>query len=188
LPGRVAPKALLDAGIRIPVGSAHDMTAGSDGLRGWGQRASSDPTLLYVRGFDPEEIVLFGRSLGAAVAAWLAAREAAAGLIVESAFTSVPDLGQELYPYLPVRWLSRFDYPTLEYVRATSSPVLVVHSREDEITPFHHGEALHAAAARPHALLELRGTHNEAHIVSAAAYVEGLQAFLAEVIPAEARD
>lgn len=134
------------------------------------------------RGIPPEEIVLFGRSLGAAVAAWLAAHQPAAGLIVESAFTSVPDLGQELYPFLPVRWLSRFEYPTREYVRSVSSPVLVVHSREDEIAPFHHGAAVFEAAAEPRTLLELHGTHNEAHLVSGATYRDGLEAFLNDAL------
>jgi uncharacterized protein len=135
------------------------------------------------RGVAPERIVLFGRSLGAAVAAWLGAQQPSAGLIVESAFTSVPDLGQELYPFLPVRWLSRFDYPTRDYVRSARSPVLVVHSRDDEIAPFHHGRAIFDAAPEPRALLELRGTHNEAHFVSGDLYVDGLAAFLARVTP-----
>lgn len=133
------------------------------------------------RGMDAGRIVIFGRSLGGAVAAWLAARTQPAGLIVESSFTSIPELGQELYPWLPVKWLSRFDYATERHVAEVDAPVLVVHSRDDEIAPFRHGEAIFAAANEPRMLLELEGTHNEAHIESERAYIAGLRDFLVEL-------
>ena len=137
--------------------------------------------LVRTQGRPPGEIIVFGRSLGGAVAAWLAARTQPAALIVESSFTSVPDLGRELYPWLPVRWLSRFRYPTVEYVRDVQAPVLVVHSRDDEIAPFRHGERIFAAAAGPRMLLELEGTHNDAYVRSERDYVAGLRAFLASL-------
>jgi uncharacterized protein len=130
------------------------------------------------RGFPPERVVVFGRSLGGAVAAWLAARVQPGALIVESSFTSVPDLGSELYPWLPVRRLSRFDYPTLRYVSEVRAPVLVVHSRDDEIAPFHHAETIFSAAQNGATLLELRGSHNDAHVRSEQDYIAGLRAFL----------
>ena len=130
------------------------------------------------RGIAPGNIVVFGRSLGGSVASWLAAREQPAALIVESAFTSVPDVGQEAYPWLPVRWLSRFRHATRDHVSKVSSPVLVVHSRDDEIIPFHHGEAIFAAANEPKSFLEIRGGHNDGHAVSAEVYRDGMQAFL----------
>jgi uncharacterized protein len=136
--------------------------------------------VTQTRGIAPERIVVFGRSLGGAVAAWLAARTQPGALIVESAFTSVPDLGQELYPWLPVRWLSRFDYATREHVAAVRCPVLVVHSRDDEIAPFHHAEKIVAAVRGPRRLLELRGTHNDAHVRSEEDYIAGVRAFLEE--------
>ena len=136
--------------------------------------------LTEVRGVPAGNIVVFGRSLGGAVAAWLAARTRPAALIVESAFTSVPDLGQELYPWLPVRWLSRFDYATIRYIADVRAPVLVVHSRDDEIAPFHHGEAIFAAAPQPRTLLELAGTHNDAFVRSEQQYIAGLREFLAQ--------
>jgi fermentation-respiration switch protein FrsA (DUF1100 family) len=126
----------------------------------------------------PEDIVIFGRSLGGPIAARLAAQQQPAGLIVESAFSSVPDIASELYRFLPVRWLSRFDYATREHMRDVRCPVLIVHSRDDEIIPYHHGEAIFAAAGEPRALLTLSGSHNGAHIVSEKPYVEGLRAFL----------
>ena len=130
------------------------------------------------RGIAAENIILFGRSLGGSVASWLAAREQPAALIVESSFTSVPDIGQEAYPWLPVRWLSRFQHATRDEVQKATSPVLVVHSRDDEIIPFHHGEAIFAAANEPKTFLEIRGGHNDGHAVSATIYRDGMRAFL----------
>jgi fermentation-respiration switch protein FrsA (DUF1100 family) len=126
----------------------------------------------------PEDIIVFGRSLGGSVASWLAARERPAALIVESSFTSVPDVGQEAYPWLPVRWLTRFKHATRDEVRKASCPVLVVHSRDDEIIPFHHGEAIFDAANEPKEFLEIRGGHNDGQALSATAYRDGIRDFL----------
>ena len=122
------------------------------------------------RGIAPDDIIIFGRSLGGSVASWIAAREKPAALIVESSFTSVPDVGQSAYPWLPVRWLSRFKHPTRDHVAMTTRPVLVVHSRDDELIPFQHGEAIFEAANEPKSFLEIRGGHNDGHAVSATAW------------------
>ena len=98
--------------------------------------------LIEDRGIVASDILIFGRSLGASVAARLAAQHQPLALIVESSFTSVPDIAQELYPWLPARWLSRLSHATREYVRDVQCPILVVHSRDDEIIPFRHGEAI----------------------------------------------
>ncbi len=135
--------------------------------------------LTATRGIRDENIVIFGRSLGASVAAKLATIERPSGLIVESSFTSVPDIAQELYPWLPARWLSRLRHATRDYVRDARCPVLVIHSRDDEIIPFHHGEAIYDAAPEPRALLALRGTHNDAFVRDERVYLAGLRQFLA---------
>ena len=134
--------------------------------------------LIEHRGIAATDVVVFGRSLGASVAARLAGRHQPLALIVESSFTSVPDIAQDLYPWLPARWLSRLSHATRDYVRDVRCPVLVVHSRDDEIIPFHHGEAIFAAANEPRALLGIRGTHNDGFLQDERAYVEGLRTFL----------
>ncbi|CAN5124308.1 alpha/beta hydrolase [soil metagenome] len=144
--------------------------------------------LTVARHMTPERVVLFGRSLGAAVAAQLATRTQPAALILESAFKSVPDLAAELYWYLPVRLLSRFHYGTEAFVRQIGCPVLVVHSADDEIVPFAHGEAVFAAAPEPKAFLQLRGGHNEGFMLSATDYVSGLRAFLDVHLPAAVQE
>lgn len=130
------------------------------------------------RGIEGRGIVLFGRSLGAALAAWLATETRPGGLILESAFTSVPDLAADLYRWLPARRLTRLKYPTRDYLARVDCPVLVVHSPEDEIIPYRHGRALYAAARQPKAFLELRGDHNTGFLLSGEDYVRGLAAFL----------
>jgi fermentation-respiration switch protein FrsA (DUF1100 family) len=137
--------------------------------------------LTDVRGIAAEDIVVYGRSLGGSLAAWLAAERRPGALVLDSSFTSVPDAGQEAYPWLPVRLLSRFRHATVEHVAKVNAPVLVVHSRTDDIIPFHHGKALFDAANEPKSFLELRGGHNDAHLTSETAYVDGLGTFLLSI-------
>jgi hypothetical protein len=138
--------------------------------------------LLEVKGYSQDRIVLFGRSLGGAVAAWLAARTRPAGLIVESTFTSVEDMGRHYYPFLPVRWLTRIHYPVLGYLRQVQSPVLIVHSPDDEIVPYNQGRRLYEAAPMPKYFLELIGDHNHGFMLSGPRYVQGLEKFLSNVL------
>jgi fermentation-respiration switch protein FrsA (DUF1100 family) len=129
-------------------------------------------------GFKPEQIVIFGRSLGGSVGAWLGSQKQPGAIIVESAFTSVPDAAAELYPFLPVRLLARLNYNTLEYIRDSDSRILVIHSRDDEIIPFHHGQSLYEAASEPKSFLEIQGGHNDSFLMSYDTYVAGLKDFL----------
>jgi fermentation-respiration switch protein FrsA (DUF1100 family) len=134
--------------------------------------------LTETRGFDPERIVIFGRSLGAAVAADLAARVRPGALVLDSAFTSLPELGQELYPFLPVKWLARLRYPTLERLKEVRCPVLIIHPRHDEIVSLRHGQRLYEAAREPKQLLVVEGSHNNAYFLSDDSYAEELGFFL----------
>lgn len=149
---------------------------GEDGLYRDAQAAWD--YLLAVRGLEPGRIVIFGRSLGAAVAAHLASRQKPGALILESAFTSAPDMAADLYPWLPARWLTRLRYATLAYLGSVAAPVLVIHSPHDEIVPFKHGQRLYQAAREPKGFVELRGDHNNGFLVSGPAYREKLAAFL----------
>jgi len=141
--------------------------------------------LTETRGVAPEDIVLFGRSMGAALAAWLAAQEQPGGLILESAFISAPELAAELYWWLPARWLTRFNYATRDYLAEVRSPVLVVHSPQDDIVPYRHGRELFAAAPPPKSFLELRGDHNMGFLLSGQDYIRGLDEFLTGHIDAQ---
>lgn len=131
----------------------------------------------------PGDVVLFGRSLGAAVAAELAAElegeeQGPAAVILESPFRSVPELAQRVYPFLPARWLARFSHDTQTHVRDITAPLLVIHSRDDEIIPFAEGEAVYRSALGPKRLLEIRGGHNTGFLESEPDYSAGIDAFL----------
>ncbi len=139
--------------------------------------------LVEIRGIDPGKIVIFGRSLGAAIAAWLASRTSPAALILESAFTSAPNLGKHHYWFLPVRALARIHYDTQSYVERISAPTLVVHSADDEIVPFAHGRKLFSVASEPKAFVILQGGHNDGFFVSRARYTEALGEFLDVHVP-----
>lgn len=130
------------------------------------------------RGVKPGAIVVVGESLGGAVAAELAARVQPRALVLASTFTSVQDLGSEIYPWLPVRLISRYRYDTLAHLRNFRGPVLIAHSRDDEIVPFAHGERLHAAVSGDKAMLEMRGGHNDSFLFSQAPWVRAVGDFL----------
>lgn len=126
------------------------------------------------------EIVVFGRSLGGAVASRTAAQFPVGALIMESSFTSAPDLGADVYPFLPVRLLARFEYPAEDYIQQVDLPVLVVHSEQDDIIPYHHGESLHRAAGPKAELLTIQGDHNTGFMTSGELYRQGLDEFLSQ--------
>jgi fermentation-respiration switch protein FrsA (DUF1100 family) len=134
--------------------------------------------LTQERGVAPGRIILFGRSLGGAVALYLASHETPGALILESTFTSVPDLAAKLYPLFPVRLICRMQYDSLARIGQIRSPVLIIHSREDEIIPFNHGQRLFAEAKDPKSFLELRGGHNDGFLASGQGYILGLNTFL----------
>jgi hypothetical protein len=123
-------------------------------------------------------IVMFGESLGGAVAARLASRHAPAALVIASSFTSVPDLGQQLYPFLPVHLLSRIRYDTASILPQVAAPVFVAHSPQDDIIPFAHGRALFEAARSPKQFLELAGGHNDGFIFMRDEWVSAVGAFM----------
>lgn len=134
--------------------------------------------LTITRRVPERDIVVFGESLGGGVASWLAARHPVRALILASTFTSAVNLGAELYPFLPVRLVSRFRYDTLARLRDVRAPVLVAHSRGDEIIPFSHGRRLFETASEPKAMLELTGGHNQGLVFAREEWVKQLAAFL----------
>ena len=125
-----------------------------------------------------EDIVIFGRSLGAAVAAELAARVDPAGLIVESGFDALPALADYHYPLLARLIPLRFRFPSAEHIARVDAPVLVLHSPDDEIVPYRLGQALYGAASQPKGFVALRGGHNDGFLRSEPGYSRALAAFL----------
>lgn len=117
-----------------------------------------------------DDIIIFGRSLGGSIAAYLATRVEPKSLIIESGFTSYADVGAKFYPYMPVRWFARYAYKTIDYIKKVNCPVMVIHSRNDEIIPFEFGLRLYEAANQPSEFVEIFGSHNDGFLVSAEIY------------------
>ena len=134
--------------------------------------------LTVKSGIDADRIVIFGKSLGGGVAVDLAMEVPAAGLIVESSFTSIPDMAGAHYPFVP-KFLIRTQMNSLAKIPLVSMPKLFVHSREDRVVPFRLGRKLFEAAAEPKRFHEVVGAgHNETWLVGGDAYFEALSAFI----------
>jgi hypothetical protein len=132
-------------------------------------------------GVDAERIVLFGESLGTAVAVRLAAEHRPAALILRSPFTSMSDIGGHHYPFLPVRWILRDRYPSIDRIARVGCPVLVVAGERDEVIPFSHSERLYHAAREPKRLLQIKGArHNDLSLLAGAELVDAVVEFLSQ--------
>lgn len=132
------------------------------------------------KGVLPRDIIAYGESLGGSVAAHLASTNECGWLILDSAFTSAADVGRRHFPWLPVRWMLGDKYNTLAALGKVRCPVLVIHSRDDEIVPFDLGLELFRRAGEPKKFVEISGGHNEGFLESEDAYVKGLRDWLKE--------
>jgi pimeloyl-ACP methyl ester carboxylesterase len=134
--------------------------------------------LVEEREIAAERIIIFGRSLGGAVAAWLGARTRPAGLIIESSFSSGEDMARRLYPVYPARLLARLKYPVTTHAAQFRSPALIIHSRDDEIIPVELGRKVHDAVPGRREWLEIRGDHNAGFWISQDRYIPALARFI----------
>ena len=117
--------------------------------------------LVKDAGYGPADIILYGKSLGGAVATDLATRHEPAALILQSTFTSIPDMAKKLIPGVP-GFLVPTKMASIDKVSKLSCPVLVVHSHHDEVVPFSMGKALAERATNLFKFLEFHGFgHND---------------------------
>jgi fermentation-respiration switch protein FrsA (DUF1100 family) len=144
----------------------------------------ADSAYRYLRdtlGVPERRIVVFGHSLGSAVAVELVSRAPAAGLVLDGALTSVVERAQELFPFAPVRWVAANKYPSIKRIGRLTLPKLFLHAQGDEVIPFAHGRRLFEAAAPPKRFVSLRGGHGNAFEVDSAAYFGAIGRFVAEL-------
>jgi fermentation-respiration switch protein FrsA (DUF1100 family) len=126
----------------------------------------------------PARVLIYGFSLGSAVAIDLATRAPAAGLMVEGAVLSVPDRGAELYPFLPAHWLARNRFASVDKIARVSMPKLFIHARDDVDVPITHGRRLYELARPPRAFQEVSGGHASAYKVDPA-FFQAVAGFVA---------
>jgi len=116
---------------------------------------------------DPARLAYFGESLGAAVAVGLATESPPAALVLRSPFTSLTAVGRVHYPLLPVQWLLRDRWASLDRIAAVTSPLLVIAGDRDSIVPSEQSRRLYDAATGPKTLVIVRGAdHNDADLVA----------------------
>ena len=137
--------------------------------------------LVEKEGFAPHDIVLFGRSLGAAVAIEVASKREVRSVILESAFTSTKDMAKSIAlfalfsPFLPAH------YNNLEKIGRVTVPKLIIHGVEDDLVPFHMAKTLYEKADPPKDYLPLEGAgHNDTYLVGGKEYFRKLGAFARE--------
>ena len=123
-------------------------------------------------------LVYFGRSLGAAIAVELARVQPPAGLILETAFTTLKDVARVHYPFVPL-WFLRTKYESLRKISEIRVPLLILHGDRDEVVPLEQAHRLFAAANEPKRLYVIRGaSHNDTYVVGGAAYFDVWVSFL----------
>lgn len=133
------------------------------------------------KSFADHRILIFGRSLGGAVATRLAAGVQARGLILESTLSSAQDFARQVLPLLSRLVFTRYNFNTAEYIRHVNYPVLVLHSPEDEIMPFALGEKVFRSAHEPKRFVTMQGGHNTGFLQSQPGYAQEIADWLKSI-------
>lgn len=125
-----------------------------------------------------KSVIVLGRSLGGGVATYITLKKSPRALILESTFTSVPDMAKKYYAYLPVSIMPIYQYPNIDRIKEIKCPVLVMHSPDDGLVPYKHGERLYKTANEPKTFVKLKGSHNDGFFVSKDIYKSALERFV----------
>jgi fermentation-respiration switch protein FrsA (DUF1100 family) len=135
------------------------------------------------QGIAPGDVVFFGESLGGAVALQLATEVTPCALILESTFTSAVEMGQRAFPWLPVRWIMRNRFASIDKIERYDGPLLIVHGTQDTLIPFAMGQALFERANEPKRFYAVVGAdHNDMAWKGGHAYLQAIEAFLRELV------
>jgi len=104
---------------------------------------------LKTKGIKEKNIILYGESLGTAVAVEIAQNKNYAGVILESPFTSMINMGKKYYPFFPVSLLLQDKFESYKKINNISVPVLIMHGKVDNIVPFYMGKKMYELANEP---------------------------------------
>lgn len=134
-------------------------------------------------GFAPKDIVLYGKSLGGAVATELALRHEPGALVLQSTFTSIPDMAKKIFPGVP-KFLVPTKMDSLKKLPGIDCPVMVIHSQQDEIVPFEMGQSLAKATQNLHAFAHYKGYgHNDLVMGKGEDIVSHIKGLLGSISP-----
>lgn len=129
-------------------------------------------------GLTSDNIIISGRSLGAAVAAKLATERHPVGLVLETPFSNISDMAAYHYPFLPLRWLTRSEFDLKKMVVSVDVPLLLISAKEDAIAPLFMVLRVYDAANNPKRHIRLSGKHNNFDMVSGQQYFESWRSWL----------
>ena len=150
-----------------------------------GLRADARAAHTYVVGrgdVDAARLIYFGESLGSAVAIALAAEHVPAGLVLRSPFTSLVEVGQFHYPFLPVRLLLQDRFVAIDDIRRVSCPVLVIAGDRDRVVPLDESRRLYDATSSPKELVILQGDHNDIELLAGDDMIAAIMRFLGQLV------
>src|SRR5262245_39860688 len=136
---------------------------GSPNQAGLARDARAGLAYLHSTGYEPAQTVYFGESLGAAVAAELAAEHAPKGLVLRSPFTDLASMAAQHYPAVPARWLVRDHFNVIDHVARVTVPTTVIYGTADTIVPPQQSRTVAERAAGPVRVIVANGAdHNDA--------------------------
>ncbi len=133
--------------------------------------------LTEEKNIPPEKIILWGKSIGTAGVLELAQEYSFSKIVLEAPFFSLGETAQWHYPFLPAKWMVKYKFLNGEKIKNITSPVLIFHSKEDEIVPFFQGQKLFEVSPEPKTFIELKGSHNRAIHEDTEKYFQALQEF-----------
>jgi fermentation-respiration switch protein FrsA (DUF1100 family) len=136
--------------------------------------------LINERDVDSKRLIYFGESLGTGVAVTLASEHPPAALILRSPFTSMADVGQYHYPWLPVRLMLRDRYNSLALIRRVRTRLLIIAGERDSVVPAVFSRRLYEAAPQPKTFLSISGAdHNDDELLDGPVMIDAIAKFLA---------
>ncbi len=138
--------------------------------------------LIEEKNLTPDQIIVAGRSLGGGVAAELAKKVQPAMLILESTFTSMTEVSAKHYPFMPTSLIVKHEYETINKLKDIHCPIVIAHSKNDEVIPFEHSQRNFAAANEPKKFITLKGGHGNGFLFSLDTYVNGLHLAINEMV------
>ena len=139
----------LDLNFLIIAWRGFSGNSGKPNERGLYDDAKSAVNWLESKGIKEESIILFGESLGTAVAIEIAQNKNFAGIVLESPFTSMVEMGKKYYSFFPVSLLLKDRYESIKKIKNIHIPVLVMHGKSDSIVPFEMGKRIYTSANSP---------------------------------------